>query len=401
MGKRKLWIVSELFYPVDTSTSYIMTRIAEYMAPHFDIEVLTGPSQYDSLKYDNKPQKEFPFRIHRIEAGNLDKNGLLSRTVRLVWISLSFCWFILRKAKPGEKVFMVTNPAFLIVIMPFLKRVRKFKLDILVHDVFPENLVAAGVMRKKNLFYSLVKKVFDRAYSKADKLVVLGIDMKHKLQEKTAKTRNEVHIVQNWADLEAIRIMPFETNDIIRKHDLSDKIILAFAGNIGRVQGIDGLIDLIEEVKNDKLHFLFVGDGAMAGKIQKLSRETSKVTYLGRLPRDQQNEFLNASHIGIVSVNDQMIGLGVPSKSYNILAAGKPILFLGGLDTEIAKMVKENALGWTFEHSQQEHILDFLNCLAPDHPFFMSDASFRIRKFASENCSETKMLDKLKQVIEA
>lgn len=400
MNKQKLWIVSELFYPVDTSTSYIMTRIAEFMHADFEVEVLTGPSQYDSVKHD-KIEDNFPFKVNRIETGNFNKNGLLSRTLRLIWISISFCWFIFRKVKPGDKIFMVTNPAFLIVAMPLLKKRRKFELDILVHDVFPENLVAAGVLKNQQFPYGLLKKIFDWAYGKADKLITLGIDMKYKLLQKTPASDSSIHIVQNWADINAINIEPFESNPIIKEQGLEHKIVLTFAGNIGRVQGVDSLINLIEEIKNEHLHFLFIGDGAMTARVIELSEKTSRVTYLGRLPRAKQNEFLNASHIGIVSVNDKMEGLGVPSKSYNILAAGKPILFLGNKNTEIAEMTQANKLGWVFEHAEKRAILNFLNSMRRDNLLIQEAAAHRIRDFVCENFSEQKVLERLKQAIEA
>uniref|UniRef100_UPI00240A30BC hypothetical protein n=1 Tax=Gracilibacillus dipsosauri TaxID=178340 RepID=UPI00240A30BC len=70
MTKHKLWVISELFHPVDTSTSFIMTRIADYMSDYFNVHVLTGPAKYDTLDVKNDEKSDrFEFEIHRVNVG--------------------------------------------------------------------------------------------------------------------------------------------------------------------------------------------------------------------------------------------------------------------------------------------------------------------------------------------
>lgn len=137
---------------------------------------------------------------------------------------------------------------------------------------------------------------------------------------------------------------------------LQDRFVFQFAGNLGYAQGIDNLLEAIGLIKNDNIHFLFIGDGAKAGDIVSyMKKGTHKnVSLLGFQDRANQNDFLNACDIGIVTLSDGMYGLGVPSKSYNIMASGKPMLFIGDRQSEIALCIEEYSLGWVVEPDNPE-----------------------------------------------
>ena len=222
---------------------------------------------------------------------------------------------------------MVTNPAPLILFMSRLKRKRRFELNILVHDVFPENTIAAGV---KLPLYGFVKSLFDKAYSRADKLIVLGRDMAQIMSRKT-KNKVDLRIIENWGDFENIHEAPMPQ---------SDRIILQYAGNIGRVQGLDKIIESLPE----NIEFHLYGSGAMEDRLKAYNKPN--VFFHGPYARNEQSDILSKCHISLVTLNDKMYGLGTPSKTYNILASGRPILYFGPSESEIELLIKEHGIGY-------------------------------------------------------
>ena len=135
------------------------------------------------------------------------------------------------------------------------------------------------------------------------------------------------HLVyENWADLKGIKPQPMPDG----------QIILEYAGNIGRVQGLDKVIDNLP----DKVELHLYGTGSMEEEIMKMNHP--RVFFHGPYFRSQQNEVLAACHMAIVTLQEGMYGLGVPSKTYNILASGRPVLYFGPKDSEIDLLVKEN-----------------------------------------------------------
>ena len=331
-NKQTLWIVTELFPPDETSTSYIMGEIANAMAKKYCVGVICGPEIYDKRKKldeNNKFYLDPNIKVYRAEGADLDKNTTKGKALSFLIMSKRMMALVKMLVKKGDKVLMVTNPAPMVVLMGDLKEKLGFELNILVHDVFPENTKPAGL----NLpFYGLFKRVFDKAYSKADQLIVIGRDMKEVMEQKVDRFTHKpvCTIIENWADIEGIRPQNFP----------QDKIILQYAGNIGRVQGLDRVITHL----TDDVEFHLYGTGAMEESLKKLGHPN--VFFHGPYFRSQQNDVLAACDIAVVTLQDGMYGLGVPSKTYNILASGRPVLFLGPENSEIDLLVREKGIGY-------------------------------------------------------
>lgn len=329
-----MWIVSELFPPEETATAYILGEIANAMARKYRVGVICGPEVYDRHK---RPDVENPFRLDpsvqiiRIAGVGADKNKIRGKASAFLLVSLRLLKLAKRHIQEGEKVLMVTNPAPLVALLPRLKRKRNFDLTILVHDVFPENTRPAG-LKLPGFIYRLIKRVFDRAYSKADLLIVLGRDMRNILADKVRRYNpgQRIEIIENWGDVKGIVPQPFPKGPII----------LEYAGNIGRVQGLDRVADTLP----DDLEFHIYGTGAMERRLK--ARNNPNLFFHGPYFRSQQTRILGACDIALVTLEEGMYGLGVPSKTYNILASGRPILFLGPKDSEIDLLVREHGIGY-------------------------------------------------------
>lgn len=326
-----LWIITELFPPDETSTSYILGEMANAAAKEYDVHVICGPEIYDARK---KLDVEHPFALDtsvsviRADGLGIDKNTTIGKARSFVAMSRRLYKLAVQNIKEGDKVLLVTNPAPLVLLMSRLRKKRNFELNILVHDVFPENTKPAG-LHIPSLAYKLLKRLFDKAYSSADKLLALGRDMAEVLRRK-AGDFVKIEIVENWSDVENIHPLPFPDG----------AIKLEYAGNIGRVQGLDKLVD--ELPKDTEMHFY--GTGAMEKTLKE--KELPNVFFHGPYFRSQQEEVLGAAHVSVVTLSDGMYGLGVPSKTYNIMAAGRPIIYFGPENGEIGLLVKEKRIGY-------------------------------------------------------
>ncbi len=331
MGKKKLWIVSELFLPEETSTAYIMGEIAKIFSSKYDVNVICGSEVYDKSRLhtssDISDIKKFPFRIYRATSRSYNKNSLLGKAASFVSTTLSLYKLASKLIANNDKVLMVTNPAPLIVLMGRLRTKRGFELNVLVHDVFPENIKAANISLP---FFGILKSIFDNAFSKADKLIVIGRDMADILNQKTKK-RVPIEIIENWGDFNGIRPI---------KMPETDRVILEYAGNIGRVQGLEEVIKQLP----DTIDLHIYGSGALENELKKTSK--SNIFFHGPYRRNEQEAVLGACHISLVTLNDHMYGLGTPSKAYNILASGRPILYFGPKNSEIELLIKENNIGY-------------------------------------------------------
>ena len=330
---KKLWIVTELFPPDETSTSYILGQIANAMAKKYQVKIICGPEIYDKRKKldeNNHFCLDKSIEVFRANGADLDKNTTKGKALSFLLMSKRMISLVKQHVRKDDKVLMVTNPAPLVVLMSRLKKKVGFELNILVHDVFPENTKPAGL---KLPLYGMIKHVFDKAYSRADQLIALGRDMKDVLEKKVLNSSEnipKITIIENWADINGIKSQSMPQG----------KIVLEYAGNIGRVQGLDKVIEQLPE----SVDFHIYGTGSMEETLKKMNHP--RVFFHGPYFRSQQNEVLSACHIALVTLQDGMYGLGVPSKTYNILASGRPILFFGPKNSEIDLLVREERIGY-------------------------------------------------------
>lgn len=384
--KKKLWIVSELFYPEETSTAYILTEIANKLSEKYEVEAICGPAVYDQSKKATTAQK-CKASINRIEYKALNKNRLYGKLYNFTYLSLRIFFKLLLAVKKGDKVLIVTNPVPLIILAGIARKLKQFHLNILVHDVFPENTIPAGVLKNEDSFYfRFLRFIFNKGYASADKLIVLGRDM-HNVFSKKVGGSTDIVIIENWADITNIKPV---------RRSANTSITFQYAGNLGRVQGLIPLLEAINISSNPNLKFDFYGAGALVENMEDYIKfhNLSNVKIHGPYSRNQQQEILNLCDIAIITLADKMYGLGVPSKAYNILASGKPILFIGDIQSEVALMIKENHIGFVFDPSDRSGIECFFKSIHTQSLKEFQEMGIRARELAEIKYSKEIILNK-------
>jgi len=391
--REKILVISEYFYPDTTTTSYYLTNIIKIFSENNKVRVIcnTELKEKNEIINDN-------IEVIRIKENKLNKNNLFLRLIKFIISSVKLSWTANKYIEKETNLFTVTNPAFLIFILAVLKIFKKFNYTLLVYDVFPENLLATNIIKEKSLFYKLIKKMFDWAYSRADRLVVIGRDMEEVI---IAKTNNKVpiEIIENWCDISSVIPSSKNENEIVKNLELIDKKLFLFAGNLGRVQGINNLIKAATLVKDKDFRLLFIGEGAMKSDIIEYIKNNpnSNIVYGGSYPPSKQNIFLNACDIAIVSLNKSMYGLGVPSKSYYNMAAEKSIVYIGDEKSEIGRVISENKIGWIVEPDNISQLANAFDNICESRKE-IDEYGKRARKVVEENFSQKVILNKYKKL---
>lgn len=361
------WIVTELFYPDEVSTALIMTEIAEELAKSSDVSVICGPGGYEKTYKKQEKLINDKIAIKRVNIIALNKNKLLARVLRLLFLSFKMTYKVIRLVKKKDHLILVTNPAFLILALSIIKPFKKFKLSILIHDVFPENLVPGNMLKSTSWKYKLLKSIYDGAYRKADKLIVLGKDMEQLMNNKLRHHIPPIQVITNWADEDVFPLADFNKSEYLG-FDVTGKVVLGFAGNLGRLQGLPEFLSAFQAASNKNVVLVLIGDGALKKEIQSIidNEKLENVVLLGSKPRHEQNLFLNACDIGLITLKAGMAGLGVPSKTYNIMAAGKALLYMGDKGSEVDNYIKSYLCGWSFSVDEPDRLTYFLSTVSEE-----------------------------------
>lgn len=349
-GRNRVWIISELYYPEETSTGHFMTKIAEGLSLEFAVKVLCAQPTYSKLGV-RAPKREIHngADIVRCYSTTFDKNKLPLRIINLLTISLSIFLNALRYLRYGDFVLVVTNPPLLPYITMLACRLRGAKCLVRVDDVYPDIMCAAGMLNKYGTTYRVIDWFTKKLYQKAERVIALGRDMHELVSSKMSYRPERVRVITNWADCDLIMPTPKDTNTLLKELGISDKFVVQWSGNMGYPHEVKSIYEAILQLAEyADIHFLFIGSGYKRKWLETKAAEAklANVTFLENRPRNDQNNFLNACDIALSSLVSGMTGISVPSRVYNIMAAGKPILAIGDTGSEIAMMIREEQIGW-------------------------------------------------------
>ena len=363
MRRPRLWVASELYWPDDTSTGYFLTHIAEGLAERFDVHVITGAGAAARKEMRNGTT------IHRLRTTRYDKDRLALRLVNLLTLTIAALGFALLNLRRGDLVLVVTNPPTLPAALALVGRVRRARLCLLVHDVYPEVLSSVGILRPTSLAYRLLDSASRMLLRRFDRIVVLGRDMRDLITGKLGGESGRIVIIPNWGDVDEIVPLPPGENMLRHELGLDSKFVVQFSGNIGRTHDLETVLETAYALRErTNIRFLLAGQG---GKLRSATDELARqglhnVALLPRQPRTRLAEMLGCSDLTVIAFVPAMRGLSVPSRMYNIMAAGVPIVALADPASELAMTVVENHAGWALRSGSAVALTELVASLAAD-----------------------------------
>lgn len=368
MSKPRLWVISELYYPEETSTGYFLTKIAEGLADRFDVQVVCSRPTYSerhvavAWREDRRGTT-----IHRMRSTRFDKDSAVGRVMNLISFTLVAFAFCLIRIFPGDRVLIVTNPPVLPPLIGMVARWRRARGILLVHDVYPEVLVATGHARAGGVVDRLLARITRWTYRLYADVVVLGRDMEDVARPKVAGTRTRLHVIPNWGDADEIVPIPRDTNPFRHDHDLDHRAVVQFSGNLGRTHDVESVLDAAAALTAETgLVFCFVGYGGKSALINRRRGEggLSNTRFLPRQPRAMLGPMLASADAAVIAFVDHMYGVSVPSRMYNIMAAGVPIIAMAHPGSELARVVAEEDCGWVIGAADTQGLIAIARSLA-------------------------------------
>ncbi len=345
----RIVIASELYHPDLTSTGYYVTALAEALATEGSVAVITGQPSY-SARTDRVPRREIhrDVSIHRIRSLRLDRHHLVKRALNVGTFVASAGWALATTLGPSDVVVTVTNPPFLPFVALVAGRARSATTVLVVHDLYPEEAVAAGFLRPGSALHRSWARAARWMIRRFDQVVTVGRDQRDRIVE-IRGTERGVAMIPNWAEIDEVFPDPGARTDFRRCHGIGDEEFVAmFAGNHGHLQDLDTLLDAAELLRDEPITFVFLGNGARRPWLERevVERGLGKVLLLPAEPRSHQRRFLCGADATLVSLVPGVLGAAVPSRLYNSLAAGVPLVAVVQPGSEVARVIGEHDLGW-------------------------------------------------------
>lgn len=345
----RIFVVSELFYPEETSTGYFVTRIAEGMARDARVTAICSKPTYSERSVEVLARETHnDVEILRVRSTRLNKDNLFGRLINLVTFTISAAVCFGLRVRRGDTVLCLTNPPPLPMFVGLVAKLKGVRALLLVHDLYPEVLGVTGFLSERGLLYRALYHLFSWTYQLYDEVIVLGRDMQALVSKKLTDQQVPV-VIPNWGDVAAVHPLPRSENPFAIEHGLNDKTVIQFSGNLGRTHDLESVIRVANQFLHDPaICFLFVGYGGKAHLLGDLvgRNQPSNLVFLPRQPREMLGPMLACADATIIAFMDGMLGVSVPSRMYNVMAAGVPIIALCHHQSELALTVEELNCGW-------------------------------------------------------
>ena len=292
--------------------------------------------------------------IHRVWTSWFGRGNLVGRAFDYATFYLSAAWRLWHLARRGDIVVAKTDPPMLSVLIGPVARQREARCVNWLQDIFPE--VAEALGTGGTWVQPLLRRLRwlrNRSLRAADINVVLGERMAERLIRLGIATAS-IRIIPNWADGALLQPIAPADNPLRAQWGLGNAFVVSYSGNLGRAHEIDTLLGAMAAMQSGKdpavtspIAWLFVGGGALYGRLQRetASRGIAGVTFQPYQPRATLAQSLSAADVHIVSLQPALEGLIVPSKIYGIMAVGRPTIFIGDTDGEVARMLERYTCG--------------------------------------------------------
>jgi len=358
----KIIFLNRYFFPDHSATSQLLTDIAFYLVGYgHEVHVICSRQLYES------PETQLlcfemvrGVRVHRVWTSRFGRANLVGRA------SDYFSFYVLATLKlfsladSHTVVVVKTDPPLISVPASWVVRWRGARLINWLQDVFPEVALELGVKGLSGRFGTWVRRLRDSSLCAASMNVVIGERMAGRVRERGVDA-DKVRVIPNWADGAGIVPLCMGDNPLRKQWGLEGKFVVGYSGNMGRAHDFGTLLRAAEMLRaNKEICFLFIGAGQQLIHVQNevIRLGLDNVVFQPYQPREMLTQSLGVPDIHVVSLLPQLEGLVMPSKIYGIMAAGRPTIFVGAKDGELAIFLEAEGCGFSVDVGDTD---DFAN----------------------------------------
>lgn len=394
-------IYSYNYHPEPIGIAPLMTELAEGLVKRgHEVRVITGMPNYPERKiYDEYRGKWYVTEqtngvtIQRSYLRIKSKPNLVDRLL----LELSFVFTSLPQAFKGRRpdVIILTVPPLLGTLpATIFSWLYNCPVVLNVQDILPEAAVRIGLLKNKSMI-RILAALEKFAYRTAHTISVIADGFRENLVNKGVPV-NKIVCIPNWVNVNFIHPLPKHKNSWISSHQLHEKFVVLYSGNIALTQGLETVIEAAVSLRHIRdIVFVIVGESIALQRLQEycLLNGADNVLLLPLQPREKLPEMLAASDVGLIVQKRNVISFNMPSKIPLLLASGRPIVGSVPPNGTAAKAIKLSGGGIIVEPESPNAMAAAVHDLYAN-PTLGTRLGNAGRQFAEENYSLEQALDR-------
>ena len=311
--------------------------------------------------------------ILKLKTGNIQKTNFIEKGISTLTIESCFVNGI-KKYFSNVKFDLVlysTPPITFYKAIAYVKKRDKANTYLMLKDIFPQNAVDLGILKKtglKGILYRYFRKKEKNLYAISDKIGCMSqANVDYVLKHNSEIKKEKVEICPNSIEVVDRSVSDEEKRAIRKKYGIpNDRIVFVYGGNLGKPQGIDFLIECLKKEKeNKKAFFLIVGSGTEYGEIEDFIKKEKpgNVMLMKQLPKEDYDRMVGSCDVGMIFLDHRFTIPNFPSRLLSYMQAKMPVLAVTDPNTDIGKVIVEGGFGWWCESNNIKNVISVFHNL--------------------------------------
>ena len=291
-------------------------------------------------------------QLLKVKTFNIQKSNLLEKGLGTLAIEYQYLVAIKKYFKnvKFDLVIYSTPPITFTKVINFIKKRDKAFSYLLLKDIFPQNAVDMGFIKKNGIIHKFFQKKERQLYEVSDYIGCLSkANVDYLKNHNPYLDFNNVEVNPNTITPKFIDYSLPERENIKLKYNIPlDKKIFIYGGNLGKPQGVEFLLDTIRNCKRSDVYFLIIGSGTKFNLIKRWFDNTDpqNATLLSVLPKNDYDKLLAACDVGLVFLHKDFTIPNYPSRLLPYLEMKMPVIAATDPNTDIGSDIEENKCGY-------------------------------------------------------
>lgn len=369
----------------------------EFIINDHEVTVITPDSE---MKERHLKIKSLKNNIIKIKVPQV--SGLKSKIVKGINTVLfpHILWNRMKSLINVKKFDLVIYPTPPISIERIIQKIKKTNKNIqtflLLKDIFPQNAVDLEYFSKSSIIFKYFRKQEMRLYNVSDSIGCMSQgNRQFILKNNEYLAESDITIVPNSISINRVCGRVQAEVKQIKRNEFQlpiEKKIIVYAGNLGKPQSIDFLIESLEKIKESEnfVHFAFCGSGTDANKLKKYCIDNpTQCSYYGQLSKLKSDELISISDYGLILLDARFTIPNIPSRMLSYMKFGLPLIALTDINTDIKDTIIENNLGYWAESRGEEmkNIINSIHGLSDENYVKSSNC---VIKYVKDMCNTEK-----------
>ncbi|WP_211220774.1 glycosyltransferase family 4 protein [Paenibacillus terrigena] len=313
--------------------------------------------------------------VLRVRTGNITKTSLVEKGISTLLIEKQYVNAI-KKYLQGVKFDLLiysTPPITFENVVKHIQRRDRCKSYLLLKDIFPQNAVDIGMLKPNGLLWRYFRNKEKRLYEASDFIGCMSrANVEYVLKHNPEISRSKVEECPNCINPLPLRRSHNKRNDIRLRYGIpQDSVVFIYGGNLGKPQGMDFFLEVLEVVKDrTDLYFLIVGAGTEYDRIHSRLHDGkfSNVMIRRFLPTAEYDELLESCDVGLVFLDSRFTIPNFPSRLTSYMESGLPVVCATDVNTDLKDVIHEAGCGMWTESNDVLGFIELINTIALADP---------------------------------